>query len=105
MEGIGGGIFEFMIILNRETSTYGIEFTGEVGRKLSFLDVMLEIQQMEDGTLAIATSLYKKPTDNRSFLQRSSFHPAHVFKSVPHSQLLRAKTICSDETAFEKAAD
>ena len=62
------------------------------------------IRQSENGTFVIATSLYQKPTDNRSFLQRNSYHPSHVFKSVPYSQLLRARTICSDEKAFDKAA-
>ena len=96
---------DFVKILNSKAATFGIEFTGEVGRELSFLDVLVEIKQTEDGTIAVGTSLYKKPTDNRSFLQRNSYHPPHVFKSVPYSQLLRAKTICSDETTFNEAAD
>ena len=96
--------YDFVKTLNSKAATYGIEFTGEVGKELSFLDVLVKIRQTENGTFVIATSLYQKPTDNRSFLQRNSYHPPHVFKSVPYSQLLRAKTICSDETAFKEAA-
>ena len=96
--------YDFVKLLNSKAAAYGIEFTEEIGRELSFLDVLVKIRQSENGTFVIATSLYEKPTDNRSFLQRNSYHPPHVFKSVPYSQLLRAKTICSDETAFDEAA-
>ena len=96
--------YDFVKLLNSKAAAYGIEFTEEIGRELSFLDVLVKIRQSENGTFVIATSLYQKPTDNRSFLQRNSYHPPHVFKSVPYSQLLRARTICSDEKAFDKAA-
>ena len=96
---------DFITNLNREASEYGIEFTGEVGTELSFLDVMVKIIPTDDKTLGIATSLYKKPTDNRSFLQRNSYHPPHVFKSVPYSQFLRARTICSETSSFNEAAN
>ena len=64
----------------------------------------MKITVSDQNIRGLSTSLYKKPTDNRSFLQRTSYHPAHVFKSVPYSQLLRAKTICSDESSFTEAA-
>ena len=96
---------DFVSKLNSESSTYGIEFTGDGGRELSFLDVKVRITDPEHDTpVTLATSLFKKPTDNRSFLQRNSHHPPHVFKSVPYSQLLRTKTICSDEDTFMEAA-
>ena len=91
-------------MLNDEAAKYGIQFTGEIGKQLSFLDVSVKIEEMELGEWGMATSLYKKPTDNRSYLQRGSYHAPHVFKSVPYSQFLRAKTICSTETSFEQGA-
>ena len=38
------------------------------------------------GKWKIQNSLYWKPTDAVRFLRRDSFHPPHIFKSVPYSQ-------------------
>ena len=103
--GTADQFFEFVTLLNQEAAVFGIEFTGDVGTKLSFLDVCLEIKVEENGYHYLDTSLYQKPTDNRSFLQRNSYHAPHTFSSVPYSQLLRARNICSTEDTFELGAE
>lgn len=52
----------------------------------------------------ITTTLYKKPTDGHQFVHWSSAHPLHLKKSLPYSQLLRIKRICSDEGDFRREA-
>ena len=39
-----------------------------------------------------------KPTDSHSYLLHSSSHPAHVKNSIPYSQFLRLRRLCSDDT-------
>ena len=94
----------FLIQLNREAAVFGIEFTGGVGKSVNFLDVTIDIVDDGKGGKYLETSLYKKPTDNRSYLRRDSYHPQHTFKGVPYSQLLRTKVICSTEDLYKEGA-
>ena len=50
----------------------------------------------------LKTSLYSKPTDAHSYLLPTSSHPHHVFKSIPYSQCLRIRRICSENEDAEK---
>ena len=50
------------------------------------------------------TSLYTKPTDSHLYLHYSSFHPKHQKQSLPYSQALRLRRICSDARSYNKAA-
>ena len=45
---------------------------------------------------------FRKPTDVNSFLASDSFHPFHLKKNLPFSQLLRLKRNCSCEADFIK---
>ena len=46
--------------------------------------------------------LFIKPTDARRYLNPSSFHPKHVFNSIPFSQMLRIiKRNSKRETCLE----
>ena len=42
--------------------------------------------------------LYYKPTDSHSYLLYSSSHPSHVKNSIPYSQFLRLRGLCSDDS-------
>ena len=42
--------------------------------------------------------------DSHSYLLHSSFHPAHVKNSMPYSQFLRLRRLCSDDTDFSEKA-
>ena len=66
---------------------------------VSFLDVL--VQKNVD---KIATCVYRKQTDRNNYLHFSSYHPAGLKRSLPYSQLLRTKRICSTDSAFERQA-
>ena len=51
------------------------------------------------------TSVHYKPTDSHSYFLHSSSHPPHVKNSIPYSQFLRLRRLCSDDTDFSAKAD
>ncbi|XP_015197558.2 uncharacterized protein [Lepisosteus oculatus] len=66
---------------------------------LPFLDIHLSINYPR-----LSTSVYYKPTDSHSYLLYSSFHPNHTKNSLPFSQFLRLRRLCSDDIDFENQA-
>ena len=48
----------------------------------------------------LRASVYYKPTDPHSYLLYSSSHPSHVKNSIPFSQFLRPRRLCSDDSDF-----
>ena len=44
--------------------------------------------------------MHYKPTDSHSYLLYSSSHPSHVKNSIPYSQFLRLRRLCSDDSDF-----
>ncbi len=81
---------KFLDHLNKCHET--IKFTMESSlEKINFLDTTLH--KSEDGTLW--TDLYSKPTDSHNYLHYESAHPSHCKKSLPYSQMLRIKQICT----------
>ena len=59
----------------------------------------LDVQIMaKDGH--ISTSLFQKPTGSDQFIHWTSAHPTHLKSSIPYSQLLRVRRICSNEEDF-----
>ena len=63
--------------------------------KIDFLDTTIRI---ENGSLT--SSLYTKPTDSHSYLLYESCHPKHIMASIPYSQFLRIRRICTHWTDF-----
>jgi hypothetical protein len=54
----------------------------------------------------MTADLYSKPTEKHQYLSPSSYHPKHCFKSIPFSQAIRVKRICSTvETTKQKLGD
>ena len=49
--------------------------------------------------------MHYKPTDSHSYLLHSLSHPAHVMNSIPYSQFLRLRRLCSDDTDFSEKAE
>ena len=61
---------------------------------------MLDIEtSIIDGK--IETSVHYKPTDKHAMLRWDSHHPQSCRESIPFSQFLRLKRLCSSEDVFE----
>ena len=68
-----------------------LKFTSEYSEKgIPFLDTFCQIEGKK-----IITRPYNKPTDTKQYLHPTSCHPPHILKSIPYSQALRVKRICS----------
>ena len=50
--------------------------------------------------LSLFTRVHYKPPDSHSYLLYSSSHPSHVKDSIPYSQLLRLRRLCSEDSDF-----
>ena len=73
-----------------------IKFTYEFSAtEIHFLDVTVRLNKDQ-----YSTSIYRKPTDSHSYLRFNSCHPTHCRKSIPYSQAIRLRRICSDHTDF-----
>jgi hypothetical protein len=78
-----------------------IKFTSDQSTThINFLDTTVHMGN--DGKLY--TDLYCKPTDSHNYLLYDSAHPQHCKDSLPYSQLLRVRRICSHITDFDKNA-
>ena len=75
-------------IKNTEANKIGINFPvseTQFGKSVNYLDQTLYLDDENN----IQYKSYSKPTDAKRFLNPRSFHPPHVFKSVPTSQMIR----------------
>ena len=78
----------FVKKLNTEANKFGINFPvteAQFGKSVNFLDQTLYLDDENN----IQYRSYSKPTDAKRFLNPRSFHPPHIFKSVPTSQMIR----------------
>jgi hypothetical protein len=67
---------------------------------LSFLDIKLTITQ----STQLSTSVFYKETDSHSYLTYPSSHPTTTKDSIPYSQFLRLRRLCSDDDDFRAQA-
>ena len=90
---------ELQNFLSRANNLHpSIKFTHEISNTtISFLDTS---SSLSEGVLS--TDLYSKPTDTNQCLLPSSCHPPHVTKSIPYSQALRIRRICSTDKSLKK---
>ena len=85
----------FIEHLNNRVPT--IKFTEEhSATNVSFLDVMVRIINNK-----LETDLFSKPTDSHDYLLYSSAHPQRCKDSIPYSQFLRIRRICSRMEDYE----
>ena len=90
-------LMTFIKELNEKHKT--IKFYFQISpRKIVFLDAML----FKDENNNNQTTLYRKPTDPQAFLHAKSEHTRSLKRSIPYSQALRLKTICSTSAEFDK---
>ena len=74
-----------------------LKFTWAISDdKLPFLDLYLK-----PSSNRLITTIHYKETDSHSYLKYSSSHPVRCKNSIPYSQLLRLRRICSEERVFE----
>ncbi len=74
-----------------------IKFTHEYSySEVAFLDTRLYFNE-ENRLLA---TLYVKPTDSHNYLMYNLAHPQHIKDSIPYSQFIRIKRICSEWSEF-----
>jgi hypothetical protein len=78
-----------------------IKFTANYGTtNIPFLDVNMSIKDSR-----ITTDLHVKKTDANMCLPFQSCHPRHCARSIPYSQCLRLRRICSSDALFAKRAN
>ena len=85
-------------IVHANNAHPSIKFTHEISTsKITFLDTTTSIK---DGRMI--TDLYCKPTDKHQYLSPQSCHPRHCTRSIPYSQALRIRRICSSTETVTK---
>ena len=73
-----------------------LKYTWEISdTSLAFLDIKVSVEGN-----GLCTSVHYKPTDSHSYLLYSSSHPSHVKNSIPYSQFLRLRRLCSEDSDF-----
>ena len=78
-----------------------LKYTWEISEtSLAFLDIKVSIS----GNV-LCTSVHYKPTDSHSYLLYSSSHPSHVKNSIPYSQFLKLRRLCSDDSDFSSKSE
>ena len=83
------------------SNKFGINFPvdeAKFGRSIDYLDVTIYL----DDVNKIQYKSYSKPTDAKRYLNPQSFHPRHVFRSVPMSQMIRAFDQNSKQDQLDK---
>ena len=76
-----------------------IKFTHEISYKsVNFLDT--KVIKGEQGH--ISTNILQKPTDTHPYIHWTSAHPPHLKQSIPYSQTLRLRRICSSTSVLEQ---
>ena len=80
---------------DRMVTSYGLDITYEV-RPITEFTQFLDIQYKFVGGV-LTTDLFRKPTDANRYLEFSSFHPRHTFRSIVYSQALRYRRIVNDD--------
>ena len=75
-----------------------LQFTAEYSQtSVNFLDTRVFIEDNK-----IHTDLYNKPTDSHNYLLYDSAHPQKCKDSIPYSQYLRVRRICSKLSDYDK---
>ena len=86
---------KFVSYLNSCHNT--IKFTLETScLKIYFLDITI----LKETNGQISTNLYYKPTDSHKYLLYSSEYPRHLSNSIPYSQFVRIKCLCTKPEDF-----
>ena len=75
-----------------------ISFTYQISAvSVSFLDIHIFLSHGH-----LRTSVHYKPTDTHAYLHYHSFHNPSTLNSIPYSQFLRLRRLCSDNRDFHE---
>ena len=78
-----------------------VKFTYEISEKsVTFLDMKLYLKQGK-----LTTSVHYKSTDSHSYRDYRSSHNPSTKNSIPFSQFLGLRRLCSDDADFEEKAE
>ena len=69
----------------------GLKYSSCIGKEVNMLDTTLSVENCK-----IRSTLYSKPTDAHSYLHYDSCHSVSCKNSIPYSQFLRVRRICSE---------
>ena len=85
-------------ILNELNAKHpSIKFEYKISKeRISFLDTNIYIKNNK-----LHTKIFRKKTDGQTFLNINSEHPKSLKNSIPYSQALRVKRICSTKKDFD----
>ena len=97
IDGSRQDVDNFVTYLN--SCNPNIQFTCDISReKVTFLDTTVILQSNH----TLKTDLHCKPTDSHHYLLYTSAHPIKCIESIPYSQFLRIRRICSDILDFDR---
>ena len=65
---------------------------------MNFLDTTTKLEP--NGSLS--TTIFSKPTAAHQYLHRTSNHPPHTIRSIPKSQFIRVRRICTHLSDYWK---
>lgn len=98
-------LIEFLDSINRELmSKFDIELTFKVTEFNEYIEI-LDVQYKFDIQGNVTTDIFIKPTDAHQYLNYSSHHPRHTFRSIVYSQGLRYRCIISDNATLAVRLD
>ena len=93
-------LISFIDELNKKNKT--IKFDYKIfAKQTEFLDAMAYKDQQQK----IQTAVFRKPTDQQTYLYAQSNQYKSLKDSIPYSQALRIKAICSATSEFSKNCD
>ena len=97
-------IQEWVLQLREDMVTkFGLDITYEIKNiteYTQFLDFQYKVVNKK-----LITDLYRKKTDANRYLEFSSYHPRHTFRSIVYSQALRYRRLVNDEETYIKRLD
>lgn len=93
---------QFLTILNSHDPS--IQLKHEISQEsINFLDTTVYKAPGFKDNEQLQIKVYFKKTDTHALLFKTSFHPAHTFKGIVKSQLLRFSRICTRQDDFLEA--
>ena len=83
--------------LNKKHPSIKFEFKYSQ-TKIQYVDVLI----YKDQNNMLETTIYRKQTDRQNYLEARSEHPKLLKDSIPYSQALHIKQICSSQQEHSK---